>query len=176
MYCVCNGKELKIFRTDFAPEAALVKEFKYQEFETEFDNIANILSPDVIRKTWPIIEIDSGKLLGKGLRSFAQVVGGTFAYRSMSSPHPLMRGMRMPMLADLLFTIVSGFVERINDKLRVVVITRSPSIEGQRISESIGIIEWNSGAMLHRSRTIQMKQRFFHTRQATQYLRLALAC
>ena len=45
----------------------------------------------------------------------------------------------MPVLADLLFTIVSGFVERINDKLRVVVITRSPSIEGQRISESMGI-------------------------------------
>jgi hypothetical protein len=45
MYCVCNGKELKIFRTDFAPEAALVKDFKYQAFETEFDNIANILSP-----------------------------------------------------------------------------------------------------------------------------------
>jgi hypothetical protein len=53
MYCVCNGKELKIFRTDFAPEAALVKEFKYQAFEAEFDNIASILSPDVIRKTWP---------------------------------------------------------------------------------------------------------------------------
>lgn len=41
-----------------------------------------------------------------------------------------MRGMRMPVLGDLLFTIVSGFVERSNDKLRVVVITRSPSIEG----------------------------------------------
>lgn len=45
----------------------------------------------------------------------------------------------MPMLADLFFTIVSGFVERSNDNLRMVVITRSPSIEGQRISESIGI-------------------------------------
>jgi hypothetical protein len=151
MYCVCNGKELKIFRTDFAPEAALVKEFKYQAFEAESDNIASILSPDVIRKTWPIIEIDSGKPLGKSLRSFAQIVGGTFAYQSMSSPHPLMRGMRMPVLADLLFTIVSGFVERSNDKLRVVVITRSPSIEGQRISESIGIDRmelWSDAAQI----------------------------
>jgi hypothetical protein len=59
--------------------------------------------------------------------------------------------MRMPVLADLLFTIVSGFVERSNDKLRVVVITRSPSIEGQRISESIGIDRmelWSDAAQI----------------------------
>ncbi len=139
MFCLCNGKELKIFRTDFAPKEALVKAFVYENFNTELDAITKMLSPDAIRKTWPIIEIDCGKRLGKGLPSFVQVVGGTFDYTSIGSPHPLMRGLQTPVLADLLFTIVSGFVERSNDKLRAVVITRSASHEGQRISESIGM-------------------------------------
>lgn len=140
MYCVCNGKELQIFRTDFTPEAALVKKIKYEKFDAEFDSIASILSPDVIRRTWPKIEIDAGKPLGKGLRSFAQIVAGTFTYKSISSSHPLMREINNTLiLRDLLFTVASGFIERCNDKLRAVVITRSPSIEGQRISETLGI-------------------------------------
>lgn len=139
MYCICNGKQLQIFRTDFAPEAALIKEFEYEEFDKEFEHIANILSPDVVRRNWPKIEIDVGKPLGKGLGSFAQIMSGTFVYKSMSSRHPLMRGLNSRVLGDLLFTIAGGFVERVDDKLRAVVVVRSPSVEGQRISESIGI-------------------------------------
>lgn len=62
-----------------------------------------------------------------------------------------MRNVSMPVLSDLLFTIVSGFVERSNDDLHAVVITRSPSMEGQRISESIGIDRmelWSDAAEL----------------------------
>ncbi|HEX3252616.1 MAG TPA: hypothetical protein VHS05_24465 [Pyrinomonadaceae bacterium] len=50
-----------------------------------------------------------------------------------------MRNMDVSFLRDLNFTIVGGFIERTNHKMHAVVITRSPSVEGQRISESIGI-------------------------------------
>lgn len=140
MFCVCNGRELQIFQTDLLPEAAPVRSFKYEEFESEFDVIRNILSPDVIRKTWPKIEIDTGKPLGKGLRSFATVTGGSFKYDEVKFNHPLLRGREPSLLKDLNFTIVSGFVERTDDgRLHAVVVIRSPSVEAQRISEALGI-------------------------------------
>lgn len=140
MYCVCNGRELRIFRTDFLPEAALVRAFRYEEFDSEFKTIRNILSPDVIRKTWPKIEIDAGKPLGKGLQSFARVTGGSFTYDRVSFNHPLVRGREPGMLRDLFFTVVSGYIERAEDgRLRAVIATRGPSVEAQRISEDLGI-------------------------------------
>jgi hypothetical protein len=140
LYCVYNGKELQIFRTDFMPEAALVKAFKYEEFESEFDTIKNILSPDAIRKNWPKIEIDTGKPLGRGLRSFAKITGGRFTYNHIRFDHPLLKNQNPPLLRDLLFTIVSGFIERSSGgRLLAVVATRSPSFEAQRMSEDLGI-------------------------------------
>jgi hypothetical protein len=140
MFCVCNGKELQIFQTDLLPEAAPVRAFKYEEFESEFDVIRNILGPEVIRRTWPKIEIDTGKPLGRGLRSFATVTGGSFKYEEIRFNHPLLTGREPSLLRDLNFTVVSGFVERAEDgRLHAVVATRSPSVEAQRISEDLGI-------------------------------------
>lgn len=152
MFCVCNGRELQIFRTDFLPETALVRAFKYEEFNSEFDAIQNILGPDVIRKTWPKIEIDTGKPLGKGLRSFATVTGGSFKYDEVRFNHPVLRGREPSLLKDLNFTIVSGFVERADDgRLHAVVVIRSPSVEAQRISEDLGIDKmelWSNSSQL----------------------------
>lgn len=152
MYCVCNGRELQIFRTDFLPEAALVRAFKYEEFEGDFDTIRNILSPEVIRKNWSKIEIDTGKPLGKGLRSFARVTGGSFKYEQVSVNHPHLRGQELALLRDLSFTIVSGFIERADDgRLHAVVTIRSPSVEAQRISEGLGIDKmelWSESSLL----------------------------
>jgi hypothetical protein len=132
MYCVCNGRELHIFRTDFLPEAALIRAFKYEEFDGEFETIKNILAPDVIRKNWPKIEIDTGKPLGKGLRSFARVTGGSFKYEQVNFNHTLLRGQEPALLRDLFFTIVSGFIERADDgRLHAVVAIRSPSVEAR---------------------------------------------
>lgn len=152
MYCVCNGRELRIFRTDFLPEAALVRTFKYEEFEAEFDTIKNILGPDVVRKTWPRIEIDAGKPLGKGLRSFARVTGGLFKYEEVSFNHPLLGRQAQELLTDLNFTVVSGFVERVDDdRLHAVVAIRSPSVDAQRLSEELGIDKmefWSESSQL----------------------------
>jgi hypothetical protein len=154
MYCVCNGRELHIFRTDFLPEAALVRAFRYEEFEDEFDTIRNILAPEVIRKTWPRIEIDAGKPLGAGLRSFARITGGSFTYKHVSVNHPLLRGQdqSLQILRDLLFTVVSGYIERHGDgRLHAMVATRGPSAEAQRISEDLGIDKlelWSDSSQL----------------------------
>lgn len=152
MFCVCNGKELQIFQTDLLPEAAPVRAFKYEEFESEFDVLGNILGPEVIRRTWPKIEIDTGKPLGKGLRSFATVTGGSFKYDEIRFNHPLLTGREPSLLRDLNFTVLSGFVERAEDgRLHAVVTTRSPSVEAQKISEDLGIDKmelWSESSQL----------------------------
>jgi hypothetical protein len=130
-FCLCNGKELQIYNTNNIPESAQVKTIKYEDFESEFDTIANILSPDAIRRTWPEIEIDTGKSLGQGLRSFARIVGGSFKYSYNSA--------RNPALNDLLFTVTGGFIERRNDKLFCFITTRSPIASAQQLGEQIGL-------------------------------------
>lgn len=131
-FCLCNGRQLQIFRTDYLPSSALVKSFNYEEFENDFDTISNILSPDAIRKTWPEIQIDTGRPLGPNLRSFAQIIGGTFSYSFVSLHHPLFE--------ELLFTITGGSIERTADgKLVALITTRSPLESAQRVAEQTGL-------------------------------------
>lgn len=131
-FCLCNGRELHIFRTDYLPEAALVKLIKYEDFEKDFDLISNILSPDAIRKAWPEVFIDTGKPLGSGLRSIAHITGGSFKYTSVSIGHPL--------LQDLLFTITGGFIERsASGKILALITTRSPLASAQEVAEQVGL-------------------------------------
>ncbi len=130
-FCLCNGKELQIYSTNNKPENAHVKTIKYEDFESDFDTIANILSPETIRRAWPEVEIDMGKPLGPGLRSFARITGGSFTYTSNSLQNPL--------LNDLLFTVTGGFIERRQgEKLFAFITTRSPIASAQLLAEQMG--------------------------------------
>jgi hypothetical protein len=86
-FCLCNGRELKVFRTDYAPETALLLSIPYEEFDAQFHLIANVLSPSAMRTTWPEVELDIGKPLGPNLRSIARIGGGYFKYESVSPPN-----------------------------------------------------------------------------------------
>jgi len=130
-YCLCNGRELRIYRTDYAPEAALLLSIPYEEFEEKFDVIANILSPDGMRRTWPEVVIDTEKPLGPRLRSIVRVAGGQFRYTYVSVPNQL--------LEELIFTVTGGAIERNEDgKLIAFITTRSPLLSAQKVSERIG--------------------------------------
>ena len=131
-FCLCNGRELKVFRTDYSPENALMLSIPYEQFDAQFDVIANVLSPSAMRATWPEIEIDIGKPLGPNLRSIARVGGGYFKYES-GAPSP-------PLLGDFLFTITGGSIERNEQgKLTAFVTTRSPIASAQRLAERLAI-------------------------------------
>jgi hypothetical protein len=135
-YCLCNGREFRVYRTDYAPESALVLSVAYEEFEEQFDTIANVLSPVGISRTWPEVAIDAGRPLGPGLRSIARIAGGHFGYLESNELHPLMR--------DLIFTVTGGAIERNQDgKLTAFVTTLSPLASAQRLNERLSTDKMN---------------------------------
>ena len=138
LFCICNGHELQIFRSDRTPDSALIAKFTYDEFETRYQEIENILSPASILRNWPEIEIDTGVPLGPGLKSTAQVTGGFYRYTS-SQP-------RNAIVEDMHFTVTGGVVLRENGKLSGTITTQSPFESAQRLSEKVGthIIEFTS--------------------------------
>lgn len=129
-YCLCNGRELQIFDTDSIPEAAHLKTFTYDQFEEEFDTIANMLSPEGIKKTWSEPLIDTEKPLGPDLRSFSRVIGGNFRYTRSSIEHPI--------ITEMVFTITGGSIERRDGQLVARITTQSPFDSAQRMSEMVG--------------------------------------
>jgi hypothetical protein len=129
-FCLCNGRELQIFATDSTPEAAHVRTFTYDQFEEEFDTIANILSPEAIKKAWPEPLIDIERPLGPGLRSFSRVIGGNFRYTRSDIAHPI--------ITEMVFTITGGSIERKDGQLVARITTQSPFDSAQRMSEMVG--------------------------------------
>jgi len=129
-FCLCNGRELQIFATDSTPETSHVKTFTYDRFEEEFDTIANILSPDAIKKAWPEPLIDIEKPLGPGLRSFSRIISGNFRYTKSSIKHPI--------ITEMVFTITGGSIERKDSQLVARITTQSPFDSAQRMSEMVG--------------------------------------
>ena len=100
LFCLCNGRDLKVYRSDRLPESALIYEAAYDDFEAEFDTILNLLSPEAMMRSYPEVEIDEGKPLAPGLRSMAQIAGGYFRYTSITPPNPA--------LSELFFSILCG--------------------------------------------------------------------
>lgn len=131
LYCLCNGKELRIFRTDYNPEAALISSFRYEEFEQRFDEVKNILSPQAILQAWPEVRIAVGKSLGLGLGSLAQITGGQFRYTQTTAPDNSIH--------ELIYTVTGGSIYRDeNDKLTAFIKTLSPLQSAQELNERLG--------------------------------------
>lgn len=131
LFCICNGRELKIFRTDYNPQAAEVESFIYEELEQRFDVLRNILSPQAMLNTWSEVHIDVGKPLGLELGSLAQVTGGQFRYTQITSPDQSLK--------ELIYTVMSGSIYRDeNSKLTAFIRTLSPLQSAQELAERLG--------------------------------------
>jgi len=119
LFCLCNGRELQIYRTDYVPEESRLLSIPYEEFEQQFDRIANVLSPDSMLRTWPDVPIDVGSPLAPGLGSLVRIAAGTFRYTSVNT---VGQG-----LEEFLFTVTGGAIQRDEGgKLIAYVTTQSP--------------------------------------------------
>jgi len=132
-FCLCNGRELRVYRTDYKPEEALVLSLPYERLEDEFTTVASLLSPPAMLRTWPEVVIDAGRPLGPGLRSFASVTGGHFSYGSSSAT------VGLPLLSEMIFTVTGGSLQRDEEgRLVAHIATRSPLLSAQRLNQKIG--------------------------------------
>jgi hypothetical protein len=131
LFCLCNGRELKVYRTDYLPESSLLLSVPYEKFEEDFGVIVNVLSPEAMLRKWPEVLIDTGKPLGPGLGSLARVAAGTFRYNSL--------GVAGDSMAEFLFNVTGGTIQRDEDgKLVAYITTQSPFASAQELNARLG--------------------------------------
>lgn len=131
LFCLCNGRELQVYRTDYLPDSSLLLNILYEEFEQQFDRITNVLSPQSMLRIWHEPSIDTGKPLAPGLGSLARIAAGTFRYASLNTVGAS--------LEELLFTVTGGAIQRDEDeKLIAYVTTQSPLASAQALNARLG--------------------------------------
>lgn len=132
IFCVCNGRELRVYQTNLGPDAQPLFVIPYIEFDQRFDEIENLLSPAAVRREFPMHVVDAGKPLGPGLRSIVRVTGGYIEYAENS--------MNLRTIKNMLLAITGGSVER-NEHGHMVASVRTLSSFAslQRLNEKIGM-------------------------------------
>lgn len=131
LYCLCDGRELRIYDTNVLPDADLLFSIKYENFESNFEQIANILSPNAMHRDWNGVQIDTGKPIAPNLRSSMRISGGFYRHTSIVPTNEF--------LTEFNFQVISGVIGRDeNGRLIGVVNTRSPLQSAQLLSEKIG--------------------------------------
>ena len=131
-FCLTNGREFKIFQTNFGPEAPAIFHSRYDDLEKDLRTIHNILSPEAIIRDHPALEIDRGEPIGPGLRSIVRVTNGAIIFQKNS--------LDFKPLIGLTVTITEGSLERNSEgRLEVYVETMVPFQPLQKLNERLGL-------------------------------------
>ena len=134
LFCLCNGRELKVFQTNLGPDSVPVLTIRYSELEQRFNDIEALLSPSNFRSNFPTYIVDPGTPLGPGLRSGARVTGGKIQYTQNSA--------NLLMLKDYILTITGGAIERNETGQMVAVIKTISAFESiQKLNEKVGLVD-----------------------------------
>jgi len=134
LYAICNGKNFNLYRTDYAPENALVLELDYERYaDPSVGQLEGILSPQALLASYPDIVFVPGAALGPGLRSVERVTGGVIEYYDEKSPIPVMNEMQI--------IVVSGDVQREGAEIVASLLTRAPVQAIQEVLEKLGVAE-----------------------------------
>jgi hypothetical protein len=132
-FALCNGLELRIYRTHtFKAGTEPIFNLRYEEFGESLKKLENVIGPAAIRRDYPIIEIDIEEPLGPGLRSKARIIRGLIRLFSHDA--------RFRGVDGLTLTIVGGAVFR-DEKgcVSCTVDTCAPIVEMQAINEKLGL-------------------------------------
>lgn len=131
-FCLTNGREFKIFKTNRGPEASAIFHCRYEDLEKNLDTIHNILSPEAIIRDFPAQEIDRGEPIGPGLRSIVRVTNGAITFQKNS--------LDFQPLIGLTVTITEGSLERnIEGRLEGYLETMVPFQSLQKLNERLGL-------------------------------------
>lgn len=80
LFAVISGTRFELFHTFEKPESGPLLAFSYEELSANFQKLQNIVAPASMRRDHPKLEIDVGKPLAPGLRSYAKIVAGKMTY------------------------------------------------------------------------------------------------
>lgn len=131
-FCICNGRELKIYQTADAPGTKPILSLKYEDFDNSFHAIESLLGPDSILRNHPETTPDFGQPIGPGLRSLVRITGGRVVFQTCSPDLPMFKGYTV--------FVISGAVQRqASVGLVAFLDTLSPYESLQRLNERLGI-------------------------------------
>ncbi|MDF1613846.1 type I restriction enzyme HsdR N-terminal domain-containing protein [Desulfurivibrio dismutans] len=131
-FVLCNGRVLLVYRTVHGPEAPPVLSLTYEQLESDFQVLSNLVSPDALLRDFPDVGIDVGVPIAPGLRSIARITNGFIRYEANS--------LGSPMLSELQNGIREGAIERdSNGTLVVFLKTGGPSSSLQELNERLGL-------------------------------------
>lgn len=130
-FALCNGRELIVFDSLASAESREILRVRYEDFGTQFGEIAHLLSPHAIEKSISLRSMNRGVPLGVALGSVAQVASGLIRYFEQSNP-----GVINPNSQSI---IMGGTVERDENGYVIVHLdTQAPLPGMQAINERIG--------------------------------------
>ena len=131
-FCICNGRELRVYQTANAPGTEPILSLKYEDFNDSFYSIESLLSPDSILKNHPDIIPDFGQPIGPGLRSLVRITSGRVVFQTSIPDLPIFKGYTI--------FIINGAVQRqMSGGLVAFLDTLSPYESLQMLNERLGI-------------------------------------
>lgn len=130
-YCLCNGRTINFYETMKGSIEEPLLSIKYEDLTGDFQKIANLVSPAALMRDYPDYQIDIGKPLVTGLRSFAKIIKGSITYENNS--------WNLPNLIGMTVAITGGSVERNEDGGIIAYLeTLSPFDAYQELNERLG--------------------------------------
>jgi len=131
-FVLCNGRQLLVYRTVHGPEAPPVLSLTYEQLESDFQVLSNLLCPDALLRDFPDVKLDVGVPIAPGLRSIARITNGLIRYETNS--------LGSAVLSELQNGIREGAIERdSNGTLIAFLKTGGPSRSLQELNERLGL-------------------------------------
>ncbi len=134
-FVLCNGRTLSIFRTPEGPNTGAVLSLSYDKFDSQFQMLAGLLSPEALVRDFPSIKADGGLPIAPGLRSLARIANGLIRFERNS--------LGLGPLNEIQLGISGGSVERDeNGKLIAFLETVAPMRSLQEVNERLGLAKF----------------------------------
>ena len=142
-FCICNGREIRIYQTDRGPDSTPLLVILYENLNESYPTIENILSPAAVLRDHPKYVVDTGPPLAQGLRSVARITGGSIHLTdNRVTLTRLGTSLKIPALGDLVYAITDGAIERDEmGKLTAFIKTLSPVGSLQKLNEKLGLAQ-----------------------------------
>lgn len=80
IFSIISGDRFEFYHTFHHPECGPFLAFTYEDLRNSLQVLANLVSPDALRRDFPGFVPDTGMPLAPGLRSFAKVEKGKLTY------------------------------------------------------------------------------------------------
>lgn len=131
-FCVCNGKELRLYLTDAAPaQPAILTVFDLTNLEATVEALRKFVGPGALLKRFADAAGPAFPPLGETLSSYAQITGGRIIHEEQTPKIPGLKGFTV--------SVEGGALERTDIGLLARVEGRAPYAALQRVLERFGL-------------------------------------